>query len=195
MEIAANADPPVAKVIDMGKFLFEQTKKERLARKAQTKIEVKEIRLRPKTNVHHRGFKVEDARRWLEHGMKVRVTIKFRGREITYPEIALEDLKEIAEALKDVSKIEASPSMEGKSMTLVLAPDKTAGKKPDAATPEKLAAQAEKTEAPKIETPAKPEKAAVMVEKVETVSKPEKKAVKAGAAAKPEKAAKAVKAE
>ena len=195
MEIAANADPPVAKVIDMGKFLFEQTKKERLARKAQTKIEVKEIRLRPKTNVHHRGFKVEDARRWLEHGMKVRVTIKFRGREITYPEIALEDLKEIAEALKDVSKIEASPSMEGKSMTLVLAPDKTAGKKPDAATPEKPAAQAEKTEAPKIEAPAKTEKAAVKAEKVETVSKPEIKAVKAEVAAKPEKAAKAVKAE
>jgi len=195
VEIAANADPPVAKVIDMGKFLFEQTKKERLARKAQTKIEVKEIRLRPKTNVHHRGFKVEDARRWLEHGMKVRVTIKFRGREITYPEIALEDLKEIAEALKDVSKIEASPSMEGKSMTLVLAPDKTSGKKTDSAIPEKPAAQAEKTEAPKIETPAKPEKAAVKAEKVETVAKPENKAVKAEAAAKPEKAAKAVKAE
>ena len=195
MEIAANADPPVVKVIDMGKFLFEQTKKERLARKAQTKIEVKEIRLRPKTNVHHRGFKVEDARRWLEHGMKVRVTIKFRGREITYPEIALEDLKEIAEALKDVSKIEASPSMEGKSMTLVLAPDKTAAKKPDAASSEKPAAQAEKTEAPKIETPAKPEKAAVKAEKVEPTAKPEKTAVKAEVPAKPEKAAKAVKAE
>ena len=137
MEIAANADPPVVKVIDMGKFLFEQTKKERLARKAQTKIEVKEIRLRPKTNVHHRGFKVEDARRWLEHGMKVRVTIKFRGREITYPEIALEDLKEIAEALKDVSKIEASPSMEGKSMTLVLAPDKSSSQETGCSQPGK----------------------------------------------------------
>ena len=180
MEIAANADPPVVKVIDMGKFLFEQTKKERLARKAQTKIEVKEIRLRPKTNVHHRGFKVEDARRWLEHGMKVRVTIKFRGREITYPEIALEDLKEIAEALKDVSKIEASPSMEGKSMTLVLAPDKTSAKKPDAASTEKPAAQAEKTEAPKIETPAKPEKAAVKAEKVEPTANTGKSGGKSG---------------
>ena len=189
----------MVKVIDMGKFLFEQTKKERLARKAQTKIEVKEIRLRPKTNVHHRGFKVEDARRWLEHGMKVRVTIKFRGREITYPEIALEDLKEIAEALKDVSKIEASPSMEGKSMTLVLAPDKSSAKKPDAASTEKPAVQAEKTEAPakteKIETPAKPEKVAVKAEKVEPTATPEKAAVKADLAAKPEKAVKAVKAE
>jgi translation initiation factor IF-3 len=88
---------------------------------------------------------VEDARRWLEHGMKVRVTIKFRGREVTYPEIALEDLKEIAEALKDISKIESAPTMEGKSMTLVLAPEKPGTKKAEAAIPEK---PAEKTEAP-----------------------------------------------
>ena len=171
----------------MGKYLFELTKKERLARKAQTKIEVKEIRLRPKTNVHHRGFKVEDARRWLEHGMKVRVTIKFRGREITYPEIALEDLKEIAEALKDVSKIEASPSMEGKSMTLVLAPDKSGGKKPDTVSPEKAVPQAEK-----VATPAKEEKAAVKTEKPDAPAKSEKveaKPEKKEAAAKQEKTA------
>jgi len=188
----------------MGKYLFELTKKERQARKAQTKIEVKEIRLRPKTNVHHRGFKVEDARRWLEHGMKVRVTIKFRGREITYPEIALEDLKEIAEALKDVSKIEVSPSMEGKSMTLVLAPDKSGPKKAGTASPEKAAAQAEKVESPakpekaaiKAEEPAKPLKTTVKAEKTEIPAKTEKAAVKADKAdipAKPEKAAKAVK--
>jgi len=158
VEIAANADPPVVKVIDLGKFIFELTKKERQARKAQTKIEIKEIRLRPKTNEHHRGFKVEDARRWLEHGMKVRVTIKFRGREITYPEIALEDLKEIAEALKDVSKVEFAPSMEGKSMTLVLAPEKPGSKKADTAKPEKPAVKEEKAEAP-----AKQEKAAETV--------------------------------
>lgn len=189
----------MVKVIDMGKFLFEQTKKERQARKAQTKIEVKEIRLRPKTNVHHRDFKVDDARRWLEHGMKVRVTIKFRGREITYPEIALEDLKEIAEALKDVSKIEASPSMEGKSMTLVLAPDKSGGKKQEAASPDKQAVQTKKPEeavkAEKSETPAKPEKVAVKAEKIEPVSKPEKSAAKAESPAKAEKTAKVVKAE
>ncbi len=129
VEIAANADPPVCKVLDLGKYIFELNKKERAARKSQTKIEVKEIRLRPKTNDHHRGFKVKDARRWLEDGMKVKVTIRFRGREVTYPEIALEDLREIAEDLKDVSKIETAPSMEGRSMTLVLAPDKSGGKK------------------------------------------------------------------
>lgn len=130
MEIAANADPPVCKVLDLGKYIFELNKKERAARKSQTKIEVKEIRLRPKTNEHHRGFKVKDARRWLEDGMKVKVTIRFRGREVTYPEIALEDLREIAEELKDVSKIETAPSMEGRSMTLVLAPEKSGQKKP-----------------------------------------------------------------
>ena len=89
--------------MDFGKFLYERTKKEREARKAQTKIEVKEIRLRPKTNDHHRSFKMRDARRWLLEGIKVRVTVRFRGREITYPELALEDLREIAEELADVA--------------------------------------------------------------------------------------------
>ena len=129
VEIASTASPPVCKVMDMGKFLFEQTKKDRQARKSQTKVEIKEIRLRPKTNVHHRGFKVRDARRWLEDGMKVKVTIRFRGREITYPEIALEDLREIAEDLREVSTVEVAPSMEARSMTLVLAPIKAPAKK------------------------------------------------------------------
>jgi len=125
VEVAPNADPPVCRVMDMGKYLFEQAKKERQARKSQTKIEIKEIRLRPKTNEHHRNFKVRDARRWLENGIKVKVTIRFRGREVTYPEIALEDLREIAEELNDISKVETAPSMEGRSMTLVLAPEQS----------------------------------------------------------------------
>jgi translation initiation factor IF-3 len=124
VEVAPGATPPVCRVMDFGKFLYERTKKEREARKAQTKIEVKEIRLRPKTNEHHRGFKTRDARRWLEDGMKVRVTIRFRGREISYPELALEDLKEVAEELADVGTIEQSPAMEGRVMTMVLAPAK-----------------------------------------------------------------------
>ncbi|MCX8023651.1 MAG: translation initiation factor IF-3 [Thermanaerothrix sp.] len=133
VEVAPTANPPVCRVMDFGKFLYEKTKKEREARKAQTKIEVKEIRLRPKTNEHHRGFKTRDARRWLQEGMKVRVTIRFRGREITYPEIALEDLKEIAAELADVSVIEQMPTLEGKAMTMVLAPAK-GGKKKAATT-------------------------------------------------------------
>jgi translation initiation factor IF-3 len=124
VEVAPNAEPPVCRVMDFGKFLYERTKKEREARKAQTKIEIKEIRLRPKTNEHHRGFKVRDARRWLEDGMKVRVRVRFRGREITYPEIALTDLKTIAEDLSDIAVVEQSPSLEGQSMLMVLAPAK-----------------------------------------------------------------------
>ena len=124
VEVAPNADPPVCRVMNFGKFLYERTKKEREARKAQVKIEVKEIRLRPKTNEHHRGFKVRDARRWLEDGMKVKVRIRFRGREITYPEIALNDLKAIAEDLADVAIVEQIPSLEGQSMLMILAPSK-----------------------------------------------------------------------
>ncbi len=124
MEVSPNAAPPVCRVLDFGKFLYERTKKDREAKKAQTKIEIKEIRLRPKTNEHHRGFKVDDARRWLNQGHKVRVTVKFRGREMDYPEIALEDLKEIAQSLADVSVIEQAPMMEGRTMLVVLGPAK-----------------------------------------------------------------------
>jgi len=122
VEVAPNADPPVCRVMDYGKFLYERTKKEREARKSQAKVEVKEIRLRPKTNEHHRMFKVRDARRWLGEGKKVKVRIRFRGREITYPEIALKDLKSIAEDLSDVGVVEQAPSMEGRSMLMVMAP-------------------------------------------------------------------------
>lgn len=124
VEIAPNADPPVCKIINYSKFLYEKEKKDREARKAQTKVEIKEIRLRPKTGEHHRGFKVKDARGWLENGIKVRVTIRFRGREITYPELALEDLREIAEELQDVADIEQAPNMEGRTMFMMLTPKK-----------------------------------------------------------------------
>jgi translation initiation factor IF-3 len=127
VEVAPNADPPVCRIMDFGKFIYERTKKEREARKAQTKIEVKEIRLRPKTNVHHRSFKVRDARRWLEDGMKVKVRIRFRGREIDYLDLALVDLKSVAEELSDISTVEAPPALEGRSMLMLLAPSK--GKK------------------------------------------------------------------
>jgi translation initiation factor IF-3 len=129
VEVAPNSKPPVCRVMDFGKFLYERTKKEREARRAQTKIEIKEIRLRPKTNEHHRSFKTRDARRWLLEGMKVKVTVRFRGREITYPELALEDLREIAEELADVGAVEMMPNMEGKVMTMLLAPLKGSPRK------------------------------------------------------------------
>ncbi len=133
VEISPQADPPVVQIMDFGKFLYEQHKKEREAKKAQKVIEVKEIQLRPKTDPHHRGFKVRDARKWLEEGMKVKVRVRFRGREIAYPDIALEDLKSVADELADVAVVEQQPNMEGRTMLMVLAPagkpKKSPGKK------------------------------------------------------------------
>src|SRR3970040_2844560 len=120
VEVAPNSDPPVCRVLDYGKFLYEKQKKDREARKAQTKVEIKEIRMRPKPSGHHRSFKVRNARRWLTEGKKVRVRIRFRGREITYPEIALGDLKRVAEELADVGIIEQAPMMEGRTMLMML---------------------------------------------------------------------------
>lgn len=129
VEVAAASNPPVCRIMDFGKFLYERTKKEREAKKAQTKIEIKEIQLRPKTNEHHRSFKTRDARRWLLAGMKVKVSVRFRGREIDYPQIAMEDLREVAEELSDVSTIEAPPKLEGRVMSMVLTPAKPGTKK------------------------------------------------------------------
>jgi len=129
VEVAPNSEPPVCRVMDFGKFIYERAKKEREAKKAQTKIEVKEIRLRPKTNDHHRDLKVRDARRWLMEGMKVKVRIRFRGREFDYPEIALQDLKEVAQDLSDIAVVEQPPALEGRTMLMVMAPGKVAKKK------------------------------------------------------------------
>ncbi len=115
--------------MDYGKFLYQQAKRERESRKAQKQVEIKEIRLRPKTAEHHRAFKIRNARRWLEEGMKVKVRIHFRGREITYPEIAHEQLMEIAEELSDVAVIEQKPNLEGRTMLMILAPMKKSGAK------------------------------------------------------------------
>jgi translation initiation factor IF-3 len=122
VEVAPNADPPVVKVMDYGKFKYEQEKAAQAARKSQKHVEVKEIQLRPKTADHHRDFKVRRARGWLEDGKKVKVRMRFRGREITYPEIGREKLQGIAEELSDVSEVEQRPSMDRYSMLMVLTP-------------------------------------------------------------------------
>ena len=127
VEIAPQADPPVCRVIDYGKFMYERTKKEKEAKKAQKTIEIKEIRMRPKTTDHHKSFKIRDARKWLNEGKKVKVRIRFRGRERDYPEIAVADLNEIAAELEDVAVVEQKPSFEGRDMLMVLAP--STGKK------------------------------------------------------------------
>lgn len=122
VEVAPGDDPPVCRVMDYSKFLYERSKKEREARKAQKTIEVKEIQLQLKTNDYHLGFKVKDARRWLGEGMKVKVRIKFHGREIQYPELARKQMAEIIQELQDIATIEQHPLMDGKSMLMVLAP-------------------------------------------------------------------------
>jgi len=121
VEVAPNADPPVCRMMDYGKYLYEQAKRERKARKAQ-KTEVKEVRLSPKIGEHDVAFKVRDVRRFLNSGCKVKVRVRFRGREITYPEIGKEMLKRIAEELGDVSNIEQEPRMEGHSLLMILSP-------------------------------------------------------------------------
>jgi translation initiation factor IF-3 len=148
IEVAPDREPPVCRILDFGKFNFEREKKEREARKAQTKIEVKEIRLRPKTSAGDRHFKTKKAREWIKQGNKVRVTIRFRGREIDYPDIALEDLKEIALELEDITTIEAAPGIEGRTMTMVLSPGKPKAKP---AVQQKSAPEDEKKPAVKTE--------------------------------------------
>lgn len=122
VEVAPQADPPVAKLMDFGKYQYERAKREREARKARKEIEVKEIRLRPKTGEHDLAFKVRQARSFLESGAKVRVRIRFRGREITHPEVANKQLTRIAEELSDISTVEQAPSFEGPTILMVLAP-------------------------------------------------------------------------
>lgn len=122
VEVAPNADPPVCKILDYGKYQYLQMKKHRESRKSQKVTEVKEMRLRPKTDDYHQGFKVKQARRFLEAGMKVKVRIQFRGREITHPEIGREQLREVEEELSDIAVVEQRPNMEGRSMLMVMAP-------------------------------------------------------------------------
>ena len=118
VEVAPNAVPPVVRIMDFGKFLYQKQKRERAAKTQQKTIEVKEIRLRPKTDEHHLGFKIRDARRWLQDGMKVKVRVRFKGREIEYPKIARDMLEIIVKDLQDIAIIEQSPMMEGHTMLM-----------------------------------------------------------------------------
>jgi len=111
--------------MDYGKFLYERSKKEREARKSQKTTEIKEIRLRPKTGEHDIAYKLRDARRFLNRGAKVKVRIRFRGREITHPELGRGLLERVAEELSDVAVVEQRGRMEGNTMLMILAPSKT----------------------------------------------------------------------
>ena len=124
VEVAPQADPPVCRLMDYGKFLYEQSKKERESRKSQKQTEIKEIRLRPKTGEHDIAYKLRDARRFLQRGAKVKVRIRFRGREITHPELGRALLNRVAEELSDVAVVEQAGRMEGHTMLMVLGPSK-----------------------------------------------------------------------
>ena len=122
VEVSPAAEPPVCRIMDFGKFQYERRRKEREAKKAQKIVEIKEVQLRPKTDGHHLGFKVRDERGWIEDGMKVLVRVRFRGREREYPNIAADRMRAIAAELQDVAVVEQPPTMEGNSMSMMLAP-------------------------------------------------------------------------
>jgi translation initiation factor IF-3 len=124
VEVAPNAVPPVCRLLDFGKFQYERQKREREARKAQKVIEIKEIRLRPRTGEHDIGVKVRQTLSFLEEGSKVKVAVRFRGREITHPEIARDQLDTFAERVGDAAVIEVQPSMEGRNLFMLLSPKK-----------------------------------------------------------------------
>ncbi len=122
VEVNPKGVPPVCKIMDFGKFKYEEKKRENDAKKRQIQVELKEIKLRPKTDDHDMDVKVKHARRFLEEGNKVKITVRFRGREITHPETAERQLIHIMDAVKDIGIIEQSPRMEAKTMTILLSP-------------------------------------------------------------------------
>ncbi len=122
VEVAPNANPPVCRIMDFGKFMYERTKKEREAKKGQKAIEIKELRIRPKTNWYHTGFKLKRVREFLAAGNKIRVRVIFRAREITHIAIGREILEKVAMELADAASVEQAPIMDGKSMVMLLAP-------------------------------------------------------------------------
>lgn len=127
IEVAATADPPVCRIADLGKFKFEQDKRARDSKKNQHVSEVKEVRLRPRTDDHDLQVRVRAARRFLEEGHKVKVEVRFRGREATHPEVARDQISRIAQGVADIAIVERAPSLEGRSMFAILARGRAKG--------------------------------------------------------------------
>ncbi len=122
VEVNPKAAPPVCKILDFGKFKYEEKKKQREAKKKQSVVEVKEIKLRPKTDDHDLMVKTRAARRFLESGNKVKFTCRFRGREITHPEVAYHQFEAILSKLDDLANVEQRPTMEGRAMAVIVSP-------------------------------------------------------------------------
>ena len=125
VEIAPNAKPPVCRIIDYGKFLYEEKKKTAEAKKKQVTVSVKELKFRPATDDHDYSYRMERAKEWLVDGDKVRAAIAFRGREMTHRELGAKILKRLTEDLAEVSDVEVAPKMEGYQMFTILVPKKT----------------------------------------------------------------------
>jgi len=137
VEVAAQADPPVARVMDYGKYKYEQEQKAKLARKHQSQIHIKEIKLRPKIGKHDYETKKSHVVRFLNQRAKVKVTIMFRGRETTHPERGRDLLMRLAEDVGELGMIEQQPILDGRNMTMVLGPTKAAGATKDAKAEDK----------------------------------------------------------
>jgi translation initiation factor IF-3 len=133
VEIAPNADPPVCRVMDYGKYRYEQEQKAKTARKHQSQIHVKEIKMRPKIGTHDYETKKGHVKRFLNSRAKVKVTIMFRGREQTHPERGRDLLMRLADDVKDIGQIESPPLQDGRNMVMVLGPTKAAGQPVEAA--------------------------------------------------------------
>lgn len=136
VEIAPNAKPPVCRLIDYGKFQYEQKKKAHEAKKKQVTVQVKEIKFRPGTDDHDYGYRMKHAREWLEGGDKVRAAIAFRGREMSHRELGAKILARLTEDLSDLSDVEVAPKMEGYQMFTIFSPKKTKSVDKKAAKPQ-----------------------------------------------------------
>ncbi|APZ54265.1 bacterial translation initiation factor 3 (bIF-3) [Salipiger abyssi] len=122
VEISPNANPPVCKIMDFGKFKYEQQKRESEARKKQKIIEVKEVKFRPGTDTHDYDVKMRNVFKFLENGDKVKITLRFRGREMAHQNLGRELLERVAEDVKDLGKVENMPKMEGRQMIMMIGP-------------------------------------------------------------------------
>lgn len=125
VEIAPNADPPVCRIMDHGKYLFEENKKRHAAKKKQKQIQVKEIKFRPGTEIGDYQVKLRNLKRFLENGDRVKVTMRFRGREMAHQELGLQLLKRVEEDLVELGTVEQYPRVEGRQMVMVIAPKKS----------------------------------------------------------------------
>ncbi len=122
VEVSPNADPPVAKFLDVGKYRYEAQKKANAARKTQKTQEIKEIKMRPNIDTHDYDVKMRNVNKFIEHGDKVKVTLRFRGREMAHQELGMNLLKRVQDDVAEIAKVEAFPRLEGRQMLMVLAP-------------------------------------------------------------------------